>query len=171
MLHAAGAGAARRAAGHALNAIGALHGVRRVSGYLPIRSEIDPLPAMLALHGLGFTVCVPVIAARDRPLSFRTWTPGCALVRGKFGVEVPERGQVVEPEVLLVPLLAFDDRGCRLGYGGGFFDRTLAGLRALGRVQAFGFAYAGQQVARAPICATDAPLDGVVTETGLRRFA
>ena len=124
--HAAGAGAARLAAGHALEAIGHLRAVGTVAGYLPIRSEIDPRPAMLALIGLGYRVAVPVVEAPGQPLAFRAWSPGGTTEPGAFGVEVPVAAEPVEPDVLLVPMLAFDARGHRLGYGGGFYDRTIA---------------------------------------------
>lgn len=165
--HAGGTGAARQAAGHALMVIGALHEVRVVSAYLPIRTEIDPRPAMMALHGLGYQIGVPVIEAAERPLQFRTWTPGCALEPGLFNVMVPGAGDWIEPDLLLVPLIAFDADGHRLGYGGGFYDRTLTALRSRRPIYAYGLAYEGQRVARVPRGPTDAALDGVLTETGL----
>ncbi len=167
--HAAGAGAARLAAGHVLQVISRLRAVGTVAGYLPIRSEIDPRPAMLALAGLGYRVAVPVVEGSGRPLAFRRWTPGVATERGAFGVEVPVAGAPEEPDVLLVPLLAFDPRGHRLGYGGGFYDRTIAALRDRGDVHALGFAYAAQEVPAVPDSATDMRLDGIVTEAGLMR--
>jgi 5-formyltetrahydrofolate cyclo-ligase len=166
--HAAHPGAPRIAAGYALAAIGHLRDVVAVSGYLPIRSELDPGPAMLALHGLGFGVCVPVIVGPGQPLLFRSWRPGVATERGPFGVEVPVGGETVEPDVLLVPMLAFDPRGHRLGYGGGFYDRTIEAARARGPVTALGFAYAAQEVPEVPNSERDMRLDGVVTEEGLR---
>ena len=110
---------------------------------------------------------MPVIEASARPLAFRTWRPGVATVAGPLGVEVPVEGEPAEPDVLLVPMLAFDGRGHRLGYGGGFYDRTIAGLRARGRVTAFGFAYAAQQVDEVPDGETDMRLDAVITEAGI----
>lgn len=139
-----------------------------LSGYMPMRTEIDPLPAMAAHQG---PVGVPVIAGRALPLRFREWWPGCRLVEGAFKALVPAEGAWVEPEVLIVPLLAWDARGYRLGYGGGFYDRTLAGLRAKGPVLAVGFAFAAQEVAEVPTDATDQRLDAVVTEKGVTAFA
>lgn len=137
---------------------------RVLAGYLPIRTEIDPLPVMAGWDG---PVGVPVIEAKGLPLRFRLWRPGCAMVEGPFGVQVPEGVEEVVPEVLIVPLLAFDRQGGRLGYGGGFYDRTLARLRAAGAVRAVGYAYAAQEVSTLPREPTDAPLDAVVTDLGV----
>lgn len=140
---------------------------RVLSGYMPMRTEIDPLPAMAAHPG---PVGVPVIVAKAQPLRFREWTPGCAMMAGEFGALIPAEGGWLEPQVLIVPLLAFDARGYRLGYGGGFYDRTLEGLRARGPVLAVGFAFAAQEVEAVPIDATDQRLDMIVTEREVRRF-
>ncbi len=134
---------------------------RPLAGYLPIRTEIDPVPVMAAWSG---PVGVPVIEGPGRPLRFRAWRPGCAMVPGPFGVLVPEAGDDVVPEVLVVPLVAFDRSGGRLGYGGGFYDRTLAALRARGPVHAVGYAYAAQEAEVLPVEATDVRLDAIVTE-------
>lgn len=166
--HAEGRGAARRAAEHALEVLAGVPEARTVAGYLPIRTEIDPRPAMLALLGLGYTVCVPVIEAAARPLLFRAWTPDARLESGPFGVAIPAEGDWIEPDALLVPLISFDGGGHRLGYGGGFYDRTLSELRARRAVGAFGFCYEGQFVREVPRGPTDAPLDGVITEAGVR---
>lgn len=139
-----------------------------LSGYMPMRSEIDPLPAMAAHRG---PVGVPVILAKASPLRFREWSPGCRLVEGAFKALIPEEGAWVEPEVMIVPLLAWDARGYRLGYGGGFYDRTLEGLRSRGKVLAVGFAYAAQEVAQVPIDAFDQLLDAMVTEKGVTIFS
>jgi 5-formyltetrahydrofolate cyclo-ligase len=140
---------------------------RILSGYMPMRSEIDPLPAMAAHQG---PVAVPVIEGKGLPLRFRAWTPGARMVEGAFKALIPAEGDWLVPEVLIVPLLAFDARGYRLGYGGGFYDRTLAGLRAQGPVRALGFAFAAQEVEALPTDAFDQPLDAVVTEKGVRFF-
>ena len=142
-------------------------GAVTVSGYLPIRTEIDPVPVMATLPG---PVCVPVIPGADQPLQFHLWTPQVVLVNGPFGAKVPAEGVAVTPRVLIVPMLAFDMRGYRLGYGGGFYDRTLAKLRAAGPVTALGFAFDAQEVPQVPTDAYDQPLDGIVTESGLRQF-
>jgi 5-formyltetrahydrofolate cyclo-ligase len=141
-----------------------------VSGYLAIRTEIDPAPAMTALCADGWPVCVPVIRGAGLPLDFCEWRPGCALTDGPFGASVPEAGAWLTPAQLIVPLLAFDRAGFRLGYGGGFYDRTLAGLRAAGRpVRAIGLAFAAQECPAVPRQPTDEPLDLIVTENGVIR--
>jgi 5-formyltetrahydrofolate cyclo-ligase len=145
----------------------AAHSGKTLSGYMPMRTEIDPLPAMAAHPG---PVCVPVIMARAHPLRFREWSPGCTMVPGEFGALIPADGAWMDPEILIVPLLAFDARGYRLGYGGGFYDRTLQALRARGPVLAIGFAFAAQEVAKVPIDATDQKLDMIVTENGVTNF-
>ena len=134
-----------------------------LAGYLPIRTEIDPRPAMAAHRG---AVGVPVIAGEGLPLTFRSWTPETPLISGPFGAYVPETGAEITPRVLIVPLVAFGRRGFRLGYGGGFYDRTLERLRAAGPVTAIGFAFAAQELDTVPTEPTDQPLDLIVTETG-----
>lgn len=144
------------------------HQGKALAGYMPMRTEIDPLPAMSAHQGL---VGVPVIIAAATPLKFREWGPGVAMVAGDFGALIPAEGAWVTPQVVIVPLLAFDSRGFRLGYGGGFYDRTLQGLRAKGPVLAIGFAFAAQEVDAVPTDDFDQRLDLIVTEAGPRWFA
>jgi 5-formyltetrahydrofolate cyclo-ligase len=163
LAHAVGQG---RAVEH-LAGVLAGHAGQVVSGYMPMRTEIDPLPAMAAHDG---PVCVPVIAGKGLPLRFRAWSPGGAMEDGPFGARVPVAGDWLEPQVLIVPLLAFDALGYRLGYGGGFYDRTLERLRARGPVTAIGYAFAAQEVAEVPREAVDQPLDLIVTEAGVRAF-
>ena len=102
-----------------------------LAGYMPMRTEIDPLAAMAQHTG---PVCVPVITGAGQPLVFHRWTPQSVMVPGEFGALIPQVSEPLTPDVLIVPLLAFDRRGYRLGYGGGFYDRTLEGLRARGPV-------------------------------------
>lgn len=135
-----------------------------VSAYLPIRTEIDPTPTMTALHLAGVRVCTPVIERKGRPLKFRAWTPDCEMIEGPFGTKAPARGDWLEPTILIVPLLAWDRAGWRLGYGGGFYDRTLERLRGRRPTTAIGFAYAAQQQPDVPREATDQRLDVIVTE-------
>ncbi|MGK7754540.1 MULTISPECIES: 5-formyltetrahydrofolate cyclo-ligase [unclassified Roseovarius] len=150
---------------------GVLAGYRGVplAGYMPIRTEIDPLPAMAeaAAHG---PVGVPVIEGEGKPLKFSRWEPGGPLRDGPFGAKVPQVDDFFEPEILIVPLVAFDRIGGRLGYGGGFYDRTLELLRSRRPTLAIGFAFAAQEAEALPLEATDQPLDMVVTEKEVIAF-
>lgn len=136
---------------------------RVVAGYMPMRTEISPLAAMARMAQSG-PVCVPVIQGKGQALRFARWSPERAMVAGAFGAQVPASLDWLVPEVLIVPLVAFDRQGGRLGYGGGFYDRTLAMLRARGPVCAVGFAFAAQEADALPLEETDAPLDMIVTE-------
>ena len=143
-----------------------------LSAYLPVRTELDATPILRHAHARGGPTCLPVVLGRDRPLAFRRWAPGDLLVEGAFRIAVPppEAG-TLEPDILLVPMLAFDDEGYRLGYGGGFYDRTLALRRARAPgTLAVGVAFAGQRIDRVPRSAEDERLDWIVTEEGARRF-
>ena len=139
-----------------------------LAGYWPIRTEIDPRPAMEGYFG---PLVLPVVEGAGLPLRFRRWAPGAAMIEGAYGAAIPACEDELAPRVLIVPLLAFDRRGFRLGYGGGFYDRTLEGLRALGPVTAIGFAFAGQEVEEVPTEPTDQPLDLIVTEQEIIRPA
>lgn len=139
---------------------------RVISGYMAMRTEIDPLPAMVQLHAQGARLCVPVIAGKGLPLDFREWTPDCALIDGPFGARVPATGDWLTPDTLIVPLVAFDARLNRLGYGGGFYDRTLERLRAAAPTHAIGFAFAAQELRDLPLEPTDQRLDALITEHG-----
>ncbi len=149
----------------ALDALLAERAGQVVAGYLPMRTEIDPRPAM-ALAAARGPVCVPVTHGRGRGLTFRAWRPDAPLVDGGFGTQVPAEGAALRPDVLIVPCLAFDAAGTRLGYGAGHYDRTLEALRAEGPCFAIGLAFAAQQVEGLPTEPTDQPLDLVVTERG-----
>ncbi len=136
-----------------------------VSAYWPLEDEFDPRPLFVELHRRGHPVGLPVIVGKGRPLMFRRWEPGAELVRGEFRVMTPPASAPeVVPRVLLVPLLAFDRDGYRLGYGGGFYDCTIAKLRAAGGAVAVGVAVAAQEVPSVPRDDTDQPLDWIVTE-------
>lgn len=137
-----------------------------LAGYMPIRTEIDPLPAMAEAVGYGL-VGVPVIDRADAPLLFSQWTPDCALKDGPFGAKIPVTEHFFDPEILIVPLVAFDLFGGRLGYGGGFYDRTLEQLRACRATLAIGFAYSAQFAEALPLEETDQTLDMIVTECGV----
>lgn len=136
-----------------------------LAGYVPIRGEADPRPALAAHRG---PTCLPVVEGPARPLTFRLWRPGERLEPGAFGTMQPPAGaEIIQPQVVIVPLAAFDRRGGRIGYGGGYYDRSLEKLRAGGGGLAVGFGYAAQQVESVPEGAHDQPLDLVVTEGGI----
>lgn len=141
-----------------------------VAGYVPIRTEIDPRPLMTALHHLGLRICVPVIRGAGLPLDFAEWWPGCRLIDGPFGASVPDGTPLLLPDTVIVPLVAFDLSGWRLGYGGGFYDRTLSLLRHGRQLRAIGLAYAAQCVDGVPTESTDQRLDAVVTDTAVITF-
>lgn len=166
---AAGPSAAGALAANVLSLAGGLApGI--VSAYLPMAEEMDPLPALAKLGERGWTFCLPVVVAKATPLAFRAWAPGDPLEDGVFGTRHPAAGAAeVSPDLLLVPLLAFDRAGYRLGWGGGFYDRTLAGLRARGTATAIGVAFAAQEVDVVPRADYDARLDAVATEAGVIR--
>ena len=150
------------AAGHLSSFLAGHRGVP-VAGYMPINTEIDPLPAMeeAAAHG---PVGVPVIEAAAMPLKFARWEPGIPMVEGAFKAHIPADLSYFEPEIIIVPLVAFTRDGGRLGYGGGFYDRTLERLRAKRPTLAAGFAYAAQEAEALPLEPTDQPLDLIITE-------
>jgi 5-formyltetrahydrofolate cyclo-ligase len=142
-----------------------------VAGYAPIRSEIDPVQLMQAFAARGATLAMPVISARNVSLVFRRWTPGDALVRGAFGISEPSAtASEVVPDIVLVPLAAFDRAGHRIGYGAGYYDRTLARLRRQKTVTAIGLAFAVQEIPQVPALPHDVRLDYVLTETDLFGF-
>jgi len=142
-----------------------------VSGYVAIASEIDAMGLLERFFERGFAICLPLVTAPDTPLTFLNYRPGDRLVKGNFDVFTPQHDVAkVTPALLLVPLLAFDRRGYRLGYGGGFYDRTLAQLRQRGAIRAIGLAFSGQEVDAVPHDGFDQPLDGVLCESGLIEF-
>jgi 5-formyltetrahydrofolate cyclo-ligase len=136
-----------------------------VSGFLPIRSEIDPRPAMTALAALGHRLALPCVTPDG--LVFRLWRPGDPLRKAGFGLSEPETdAPAADPAIMLVPLAAFDRRGHRIGYGAGHYDRAIARLSASGSPLTIGLAFAAQEVDAVPDEAHDRPLDAVVTEHG-----
>ena len=134
-----------------------------LAGYVPIRTEIDPIPAMAQASDYG-RVGVPVIIGEGQPLKFSEWTPESIMKDGPFGAKIPREDRFFDPEIVIVPLVAFDKDGGRLGYGGGFYDRTLEVLRRRRPTLAIGFAYSDQMTERLPLEPTDQPLDLLVTE-------
>ena len=132
-----------------------------IAGYWPMGDEMDPRPLMLALASRGHALALPVTPPRGQPLAFRAWAPGAALRPGPMGTSEPVAGEELRPDVVLVPLLAFDRAGRRLGYGGGYYDRTLAALPA---AKAIGIGYAGQEMAEVPAGPQDMRLPLIATE-------
>ena len=138
-----------------------------IAGYMPIGSEIDCVPLLKRLAAADVGLCLPVVTGPEVPLIFCRWQPDDRLVSGSFGISEPAATTPdVSPQVLLVPMLAFDRRGNRLGYGGGYYDRTLKELRATGDVVAIGVAFAGQLRDKVPVSDADQPLDWILTELG-----
>ncbi|MAY66032.1 MAG: 5-formyltetrahydrofolate cyclo-ligase [Rhodospirillaceae bacterium] len=167
-----GSGAATAVACHAVALAQALT-PGWVSGYLAMQDEMDVLPAVLAMAANGWQGCLPVVVGKGQRLQFRAWSPGTELEDGVFGTRHPVTGGAdVRPDLLLVPLLAFDRSGYRLGWGGGFYDRTLADLRKSGTpVAAVGVGYSAQEVDAVPRDHYDARLDWVVTEEDIIKIA
>ncbi len=142
-----------------------------VAGYSPIRSEIDPMPLMRKLAAPGMRLALPAIVAGDRLLKFRAWCPGDRLRRGRLGILEPSAdAEEAIPDIMLVPLAAFDRSGHRIGYGAGHYDRTLEQLRKLKAIAAVGIAAAVQEVEAVPALLHDAVLDYVLTETQVLDF-
>ena len=136
-----------------------------VSGFMPLKSEINPLPLMRKLAGQGARLALPVVAGRGKPLIMREWVFGEPLIAGVWGIREPKpEAAEVDPDILLVPLLAFDRTGHRIGYGAGYYDLTLAQQRARKPIIAVGLAFAAQEVAAIPATPRDARLDLVLTE-------
>ncbi len=157
-------------ADHGLSALELPPGIV-VSGFLPIRSEVDVRPLMAGLRARGARICVPVILDKET-IAFRELLPDTPLVDCGFGTSAPgPEAAVLEPDVMLVPLAAFDTTGHRIGYGGGYYDRAIARLQGNGRaLQLIGVAFDCQEVASVPAESHDVPLQAVLTESGLRTF-
>lgn len=142
-----------------------------VSGFWSMGDEIDLLPLLTSLSKNGVVCVLPVLETKAAPLLFREWHPGIEMRRASFGMMEPtEKSPRRMPSVVLAPLLAFDAEGFRIGYGGGYYDRTLAALRAAGPVTVIGVGYEAQEVAEVPRDHFDQPLDWIVTEIGARKF-
>jgi 5-formyltetrahydrofolate cyclo-ligase len=136
-----------------------------VSGFSPLKSEINPVPLMRAFAAAGAALALPVVAGRGKPLTMRAWAFGAPLVAGVWGIrEPPPDAAEVFPDILIVPMLAFDRTGHRIGYGAGYYDMTIARLRGMKPVIALGVAYAAQEIAEIPVTPRDAALDLVLTE-------
>ena len=162
------AASARAAAEHFFSGITLAPG-EIVAGYWRIKDEMDCQPILIRLMDTHQPVCLPVVLGEDQPLELRLWEQGTPLYEAGFGTLAPsELAPHVEPDVIVMPLLGFDAHGTRLGYGGGYYDRTLAKLTK--RPRLVGLAFAAQEVADIPHQPHDVPLDAVVTETGIRHF-
>ena len=136
-----------------------------VSGYSPLKSEISPMPLLRRCADDGAALALPVVVGRGHPLIMRGWAFGAPLASGVWGIrQPPPAAPEVFPDILIVPLLAFDRRGHRIGYGAGYYDMTLARLRAMKTVTAIGIAFAAQEIDTVPTTPRDAPLDFVLTE-------
>lgn len=164
--------ASRTMAWHALRAL-PWRERPRIALFWPLADEVDTLPLLHALFWLGAAPLLPRMQGRGRPLLFHAWTPSLELVEGPFKVlEPPAHLPIVIPDIVLAPLLAFDSRGRRLGYGAGFYDMTFAAIASTGaQPMRVGYCFAGQEVSAVPADATDVPLEQVVTEAGCRAFA
>jgi 5-formyltetrahydrofolate cyclo-ligase len=136
-----------------------------ISGYSPMKSEFNPVPLMRKLADAGAQLALPVVAGRGKPLTMRAWTFGEELASGVWGIREPKAdAPEVFPDILLVPLAAFDRTGHRIGYGAGYYDMTIARLRAMKPVTAIGVAFAAQEINQVPATEFDARLDLVLTE-------
>ena len=136
-----------------------------VSGFSPLKSEINPLPLMRKLAAAGARLALPLVAGRGQPLIMRAYAFGDALAAGVWGIREPMAdAPAVEPDILIVPLAAFDRRGHRIGYGAGYYDLTINALRSRKAVTAVGIGYAAQEIAEVPATPRDARLDLVLTE-------
>lgn len=143
-----------------------------VSGFLAIGEEIDPTPLMVRLAAEGYRLALPVMEGKGKPLVFRAWQPGDELAETMWGIREPlPAAETLEPDIVLGPLLAFDTTGYRLGYGGGFYDRTLARLRALKSIVSIGIAFDEQRVDAVPHVDYDERLDWVLTPSGALKCA
>ena len=143
-----------------------------VSGFMPMKTEINPLPLLRRLADAGAQLALPVIDARGKPLIMRAWKIGDELKAGQWGIREPlPNAAQVDPDVLLVPLAAFDRAGHRIGYGAGYYDMTIHALRAKKQVVAIGIAFAAQEIASVPATERDERLDFIMTERETIAFA
>jgi 5-formyltetrahydrofolate cyclo-ligase len=142
-----------------------------VSGYSPIRNEIDPVPLMQKLASQGVRLALPTVTARGKSLIFRAWSPGDRLTLGMLGIPEPSPAAAeIVPDIMLVPLAAFDRIGHRIGYGAGHYDHTFAHLRKVKAVTGIGLAFAAQEIKAVPALQHDVRLDFVLTESGTFDF-
>ncbi len=142
-----------------------------VAGFMPLKSEINPLPLLRKLADAGAQLALPVIAGRGKPLIMRAWKFADAITAGQWGIREPlPEAPVVKPDILIVPLAAFDRQGHRIGYGAGYYDMTINALRAVKPVIAIGIAFAAQEIREVPATDRDARLDFMLTEREVINF-
>ena len=142
-----------------------------VALYHPVNSEINPLSLIEYLDIKNKTTCLPIVVSKKQPLMFKPWRPGKKMVTGHYGISVPDNNQTLIPDLIICPLVAYDSKGMRLGYGGGYYDRTIKYLRRNKRVKYIGLAFSGQKsYYDLPSEVHDIPLDAVLTETGMDYF-
>lgn len=146
-------------------------GQRTIAAYLPVGSEIDPTALMHHLQNSGHQLCLPFCAATDQAASFRAFQLGDDLAADGLGIAAPQKDHPCQPDIVLLPLLAFDRQGNRLGRGGGTYDRTLQTLRAQHQIRAIGLAYDMQMVDNCPVEPHDQPLDAILSEARYLDFA
>ena len=140
-----------------------------IAGYWPIADELDVKPLLQMLSRAGIKVSLPTVIPDQKRLVFQGWSENTQLVKGPYGTLQPHRSSAfITPDILMIPLLAFDAEGGRLGYGGGYYDRTLSELRKKKEITAVGIAYAGQEINEVPTCSNDQRLEWIVTETGVK---
>lgn len=143
-----------------------------VSGFMPMKTEINPLPLLRKLAGAGAQLALPCIAGRGKPLIMRAWKSGDAFKEGQWGIREPlPDAPEVSPDIVIVPLACFDRAGHRIGYGAGYYDMTLAALRAKKKVVAIGVVFAAQEIPRVPATERDERLDFVLTEREVIKFS
>ena len=150
----------------------ALPAAANISAFWPLAEELDTLPLLHSMHQQGHQMLLPVMLGAGKPLAFATWAPGDLLKEAAFKTLEPrDDKERMEPNIMLCPLLAFDRRGYRMGYGGGFYDRSIAQLQEQGDLLTIGIAFAAQEVAEIPTGEYDMPLDMIVTEQEMIRIA
>jgi len=143
-----------------------------IAGFYPFKHEVNTLPLMSKLFSLGFELCMPITPINNKPLKFKKWHPKLALQKGRFGIlEPPKTSRNIQPDLLLVPLLAYDKFGNRLGYGGGFYDRTLKELLTINKhTTSIGLAFESQKCNKLPKNNFDVPLNSLLNEKGFLHF-
>ena len=139
--------------------------------YYPVNSEMNPLTLIEYFNNQGVITCLPIVIDKNSPLIFKAWSPGKDMVAGRYGIPVPDNDQIVTPDLVICPLLAFDEKGMRLGYGGGFYDRTIRHLRRNKQTRYMGLAFSEQKSYHdLPWEDHDVPLDAILTELGISNF-